>query len=123
MGDGKNLVGVDIGSNCIKVAQLKTSRKGTQVIRHGYGALPPQTIIDGHVMNPGVVTETLLRIFKDNKITQKEIAVGLYGQSVIVRKITVPIMTPAELDEQIGWEAEQHIPFDIKVMSIDYEDI
>jgi type IV pilus assembly protein PilM len=121
MGDGKNLVGVDIGSNCIKVAQLKTGRKGTQVIRHGYAALPPQTIIDGHVMNPGVVTEALLKIFKDSKISQKEIAVGLYGQSVIVRKITVPIMTAEELDEQIGWEAEQHIPFDIKVMSIDYE--
>ena len=31
------------------------------------------------------------------------------------------MMTPEELDEQIHWEAEQHIPFDIKVMSIDYE--
>ena len=31
------------------------------------------------------------------------------------------MMTPAELDEQIHWEAEQHIPFDIKLMSIDYE--
>jgi type IV pilus assembly protein PilM len=30
-------------------------------------------------------------------------------------------MTPNELDEQIHWEAEQHIPFDIKLMSIDYE--
>ena len=43
------------------------------------------------------------------------------ARAVIVRKITVPMMTPAELDEQIHWEAEQHIPFDIKVMSIDYE--
>ncbi len=48
-------------------------------------------------------------------------AIGVYGQSVIVRKITVPMMTTDELDEQIHWEAEQHIPFDIKVMSIDYE--
>jgi len=30
-------------------------------------------------------------------------------------------MTPAELDEQIQWEAEQHIPFDIKDVQIDYE--
>lgn len=121
MGDGKNLVGVDIGSSCIKVAQVKVARKGMQVIRQGYAPLPPQTIIDGHVMNPGVVTETLMRVFKDSKISQKDVAVGLYGQSVIVRKITVPMMTAAELEEQIGWEAEQHIPFDIKLMSIDYE--
>src|ERR1700677_1825087 len=121
MAEGKNLVGVDIGASSIKVVQLKESRKKLQVIRWGWSPLPPQTIIDGHVMNSGTVTETLARIFHDGKIQQRDVAIGVYGQSVIVRKITVPMMTPAELDEQIGWEAEQHIPFDIKVMSIDYQ--
>ncbi len=121
MADGKNLVGVDIGASSIKVVQLKESRKKLSVIRYGYAELPPQTIIDGHVMNAGVVTEALLKIFSDNKIATKDVAIGVYGQSVIVRKITVPMMTPEELDEQINWEAEQHIPFDIKLMSIDYE--
>jgi type IV pilus assembly protein PilM len=121
MAEGKNLVGVDIGASSIKVVQLKENRKRLNVVRYGYHPLPPQTIIDGHVMNASVITEALLRIFADQKITQKDVAIGVYGQSVIVRKITVPIMTAAELDEQISWEAEQHIPFDIKVMSIDYE--
>jgi len=121
MAEGKNLVGVDIGASSIKVVQLKESRKKLSVTRYGYADLPPQTIIDGHVMNAGVVTEALLKIFADNKIAMKDVAIGVYGQSVIVRKITVPMMTPEELDEQINWEAEQHIPFDIKLMSIDYE--
>src|SRR5208282_3940005 len=121
MAEGKNLVGVDIGASSVKVVQLKENRKRLGVIRYGYAELPPQTIIDGHVMNAGAITESLLKIFTDNKITQKDVAIGVYGQSVIVRKITVPMMTAAELDEQISWEAEQHIPFDIKVMSIDYE--
>src|SRR5579872_4231430 len=121
MADGKNLVGVDIGASSIKVVQLKEARKKLQIVRWGYAPLPPQTIIDGHVMNAGAVTESLARIFTDNKIQQKDVAIGVYGQSVIVRKITVPMMTPAELDEQIHWEAEQHIPFDIKLMSVDYE--
>jgi type IV pilus assembly protein PilM len=121
MAEGKNLVGVDIGASSIKVVQLKEARKKLQIVRWGFAHLPPQTIIDGHVMNAGAVTEALARIFTDNKIQQKDVAIGVYGQSVIVRKITVPMMTPAELDEQIHWEAEQHIPFDIKLMSIDYE--
>jgi len=121
MAEGKNLVGVDIGASSIKVVQLKDNRKRLGVIRYGYAPLPPQTIIDGHVMNSGAITEALLKVFADSKISQKEVAIGVYGQSVIVRKITVPMMTAAELDEQISWEAEQHIPFDIKVMSIDYE--
>jgi type IV pilus assembly protein PilM len=121
MAEGKNLVGVDIGSSSIKVIQLKDVRKRLTVQRYGWAPLPAQTIVDGHVMNRGAVIEALLRIFHDQKITQKEVAIGVYGQSIIVRKITMPLMTAAELDEQITWEAEQHIPFDIKVMSIDYE--
>jgi type IV pilus assembly protein PilM len=121
MTEGKNLVGVDIGASSIKVVQLKETRKKIQILRWGHAALPAQTIIDGHVMNSGAVIEALARIFHDGKIQQRDVAVGVYGQSVIVRKITVPMMTPAELDEQIHWEAEQHIPFDIKLMSVDYE--
>jgi type IV pilus assembly protein PilM len=67
------------------------------------------------------VTDTLSRLFADHKIKQKDVAIGVSGQSVIIRKITVPMMTPAELDEQIQWEAEQHIPFDIKDVQIDYQ--
>src|SRR5262245_13723981 len=121
MAEGSNLVGVDIGSSSIKVCQLRDSRKGLELVRLGYAALPAQTIVDGHVMNSGAVVETLARIFQDRKIKQRDVAMSVSGQSVIIRKITVPMMTQAELAEQIQWEAEQHIPFDIKDVQIDYE--
>lgn len=121
MAEGNNLVGVDIGSSSIKVCQVRESRKGIGIVRLGFAALPAQTIVDGHVMNTGAVVETLSRIFHDQRIKTKNVAMSVSGQSVIIRKITVPMMTPAELDEQIQWEAEQHIPFDIKDVQIDYE--
>jgi len=121
MGEGNNLVGVDIGSSSIKVCQLKDGRKGLELIRLGFADLPPQTIVDGHVMNSSAVVENLARIFTDKKIKSRDVAMSVSGQSVIIRKITVPMMTPAELAEQIQWEAEQHIPFDIKDVQIDYE--
>ena len=102
MGEGKNLVGLDIGASSIKVVQLKEKAKRYSVVRSGFATLPPQTIVDGHIMNSGAVTESLMRLFKDNKISQKEVAIGVYGQSVIVRKITVPMMTAEELEEQIS---------------------
>jgi type IV pilus assembly protein PilM len=121
MAEGKNLVGVDIGSSSIKVCQLRDGRRGIEMIRLGYAALPPQTIVDGHIMNSGAVVESLSRIFFDSKIKSRDVAMSVSGQSVIIRKITVPMMTTAELAEQIQWEAEQHIPFDIKDVQIDYE--
>jgi type IV pilus assembly protein PilM len=121
MGEGKNLVGVDIGTSSIKVVQMRESRRGIGLLRFGFAPLAPQTIVDGQVMDASVVTETLMRLFHNAKIKQKEVAISVSGQSVIIRKITVPMMTQAELDEQIHWEAEQHIPFDIKDVQVDYQ--
>jgi type IV pilus assembly protein PilM len=117
----KTLVGVDIGSSSIKVAQIRESRKGFGLLRLGYTPLPPQSIVDGHVMNSQAVIDGLSRVFSEAKIKQREVALSISGQAVIIRKISVPMMTAAELDEQIQWEAEQHIPFDIKDVNVDYE--
>jgi type IV pilus assembly protein PilM len=121
MGEGKNLVGVDIGTTSIKVCQLKETRRGLNLVRFGYSPLTPQVVVDGQVMDAGIVVETLQRTFQDARIRQKECALSVSGQSVIHRKITVPMMTEAELQEQIQWEAEQHIPFDIKDVQVDYQ--
>jgi type IV pilus assembly protein PilM len=122
MGEGKNLVGVDIGSSAIKVCQVKEGRRGIGLVKLGYSPLSPQAIVDGQVMDAGLVVEALSRAFHDARIRQKECAISVSGQSVIIRKITVPMMTVAELDEQIEWEARQHIlSVDVKELQVDYQ--
>ncbi|MBW2461767.1 MAG: pilus assembly protein PilM, partial [Deltaproteobacteria bacterium] len=89
--EGKNLVGVDIGSNSIKVAEIKEGRKGKRtLVRFGFHPLPPQTIVDGHVMNSGAVVEGLQKLF--HKARRKDIAMRASGHSVIIKKITMPLM-------------------------------
>jgi type IV pilus assembly protein PilM len=46
---------------------------------------------------------------------------GLSGNSVIVKKISLPEMSEAELEESIHWEAEQYIPFDIDDVNLDFQ--
>lgn len=121
MGQGKNLVGVDIGSSSIKVCEVKPSRGGLVLQRVGYLPLPPRTIVDGQVMDSAAVVASLKQAFASAKIRSKNVALSVSGQSVIIRKISVPLMTEAELAEQISWEAEQHIPFDIKDVQVDYQ--
>lgn len=121
MGEGKNLVGVDIGTSSIKVCQVHDGRRGPTLVRFGYAQLPPQAIVDGQVMDASAVVECLTRVMREAKIRARDVAVSVSGQSVIIRKITVPMMTAQELDEQIQWEAEQHIPFDIKDVEVDYQ--
>jgi len=106
MAEGKNLVGVDIGSASIKVCQVKDTKKGIGLLRLGYAPLAPSVIVDGQVMDGGAVTEALAKVFHDAKIKQRECALSVSGQSVIIRKISVPMMTEAELAEQIQWQRQ-----------------
>lgn len=118
--EGKNLVGVDIGTSSIKVCEIKEDRRGGRTLtRFGYHPLPPQTIVDGHMMNAGAIVEGLDRLF--HKSRRRDVALRVSGHSVIIKKITMPTMTPAELSEQITWEAEQHIPFELSDVQIDYQ--
>jgi type IV pilus assembly protein PilM len=118
---GKNLVGVDIGSSAIKVAHLRETKKGYQLVSFGMEPLPPQTIVDWNVMNSGAVVDATSMLWRSARIKQRDVALSISGHSVIIKKIPVPMMTDDELEEQIHWEAEQHIPFDINDVEIDYE--
>src|SRR5258708_9267604 len=53
------------------------------------------------------------------KLKNREVAIGVSGHSVIIKKISMPKMTQEELEESIQWEAEQYIPFDVKDVNID----
>lgn len=120
MSEGKHLVGVDIGSSSIKVCELKEGRKGARsLVRFGYHPLPRETIVDGHIINSAAVVEGLDKLFHKQK--HRDVALRVSGHSVIIKKISMPLMTPAELREQINWEAEQHIPFDLAEVEIDYQ--
>lgn len=117
----KNCIGLDIGSSSVKVVQIKETSKGLQLVNFGFEPLPAQTIVDGAIMNQGAVVDAI-RTLRDNLgIKGREVATAISGHSVIIKKIKVPPMTPEELEEQIPWEAEHHIPFSKDDVEIDHQ--
>jgi type IV pilus assembly protein PilM len=123
-GKKKGLVGVDIGSSAVKAVELKIGGKGGeefQLLNIGVEPLPPEAIVDGAIMDSGAVIDGIQRLFQDNKIKTPDVATGVSGNAVIVKKISLPQMSAEELAESIHWEAEQYIPFDIQDVQLDYE--
>jgi type IV pilus assembly protein PilM len=117
----KNCIGLDIGSSSVKVVQLRESAKGIHLVNFGVEPLPAQTIVDGSIMNQTAVVDAI-RVLKANLgLRGKEVATAISGHSVIIKKIKVPPMTPEELEEQIPWEAEHHIPFSKDDVEIDHQ--
>jgi type IV pilus assembly protein PilM len=117
----KSLVGLDIGSSAVKAVELKPAGKGYKVAAFGSEPIPPDSIVDGAIIDGGAVAEAIRRLFGGRGIKTKDVAASLSGNAVIVKKITLPQMTESELAESIYWEAEQYIPFDIQDVNLDYQ--
>lgn len=117
----KSLVGLDIGSSAVKAIELKPAGKGFKVSAIGVELVPPDSIVDGAIIDSGAVVEAVRRLFANKKFKAKDVVASLSGNSVIVKKITLSAMTESELAESIYWEAEQYIPFDIQDVNLDYE--
>ena len=117
----KSLVGLDIGSSAVKAVELRLTTNGYKVAAIGTEAVPPDSIVDGSIIDGGVVADVIRQVFEKTKIKTKEVVASLSGNAVIVKKITLPLMSEDELAESIYWEAEQYIPFDIQDVNIDYQ--
>ena len=121
-GKAKTVIGLDIGSSAVKAVELKPSGKGYRVTAFAAEPVPPDAIVDGAIIDAGSVADAIRRVFDGNKAFKtKEVCASLSGNAVIVKKITLPVMTQNELSESIYWEAEQYIPFDIQDVNLDYQ--
>ncbi len=120
-GKSKAVVGLDIGSSAVKAVELKAAGKAFRVTAFAAEPIPPDSIVDGAIIDGGAVADAIRRLFEHKGFKSKEVAASLSGNAVIVKKINLPVMTEAELAESIYWEAEQYIPFDIQDVNLDYQ--
>src|SRR5437762_13268139 len=117
----KAIVGLDIGSSAVKAVQRKPSGKSHKVTAFAVEPIPPDSIVDGAIIDGTAVAEAIRRLFANAAFKSKEVAASLSGNAVIVKKINLPVMTEADLGESILWEAEQYIPFDVQDVNLDYQ--
>jgi type IV pilus assembly protein PilM len=117
-------VGLDIGSYSIKAVEFKSKQTAEEetfeIKKIGYELLPRDAIVDGSIIDPSAVVETIKMVFDENKITNKNIVLSISGNSVIIKKISLPVMEKEELAESIIWEAKHNIPYPYEETNVDY---
>ncbi|HEX6188273.1 MAG TPA: type IV pilus assembly protein PilM, partial [Pyrinomonadaceae bacterium] len=116
----KSMVGVDIGSSSVKAVELQGRGKDLQLLSLGFEALESDSVVDGQIIELNAVSNAISNIFNEHKIKTTQVAAGVNGHSVIVKNIVLPQMSDGELQESFAWHAEEHIPFDISDVNLDY---
>lgn len=116
-----NAIGLDIGSNSIKLVQVKKTKQGISLENFAMSPLPPDSIYEGGIRDTEAVVNTIKELAATHQLKTKHVALSIGGHSVIIKKISLPAMSDDELAESIHWEAEQYIPYDLVEVYLDYQ--
>jgi len=121
LGKKDSLVGLDIGSRSVKVAEITETKNGRKLRRFGMADIPPGAIEDGAISDTETVAQVIRQLLKSANIKATNVALSIGGYSVIIKKINVQTMPEEQLQETIHFEAEQYIPFDISDVNLDFQ--
>jgi type IV pilus assembly protein PilM len=120
-GRNATTVGLDIGSGLIKLVAISHASGGPVLTKVAFTSVMNDAIVEGEVMDPAIVAEAIKQLMASAGIKAKKVVVAVGGRDVIIKKITMDRMKEAEAREVIRWEAEQHVPFDMDNVELDFQ--
>ncbi len=109
IGRKKSLLGLDIGSSCVKAVEL--TRVGQGLVITGMGKAEVET--------PETVGEAISKAIKEGGIKCKRVCSSVSGRSVIHRQVPMMTIPDAELKQAMEYEADKYIPFDVTEVQLD----
>src|SRR2546430_6438989 len=121
LGGKKTSVGLDIGSGIVKLVVIDHSGTEPELTKVATTEVATDAIVEGEVMDPGIVAEAIRGLFSTAGVKQKSVVTAVGGRDVIVKKIQMDRMKEQDAREVIRWEAEQHVPFDMASVELDFQ--
>lgn len=113
-------VGLDIGTTAVRAALVQTTKGAPVLKRYGEVGLPPGAVVNGEIVDDGVVADAITRLFKQAKLPKKRVVVGMANQRVIVRQVLLPQQSEDELAQSLAFQAQEFIPIPIDEAVLDF---
>src|SRR6476619_3124897 len=119
-GRSKTTVGLDIGSGLIKIAVIDHGKGLPELVKVVITKLQPDAIVEGEVMDPGIVSDAIRAALDNARVSSKNIVTAVGGRDVIIKKIQTERVEEKQARELMRWEAEQHVP-DVESVELDFQ--
>jgi type IV pilus assembly protein PilM len=120
-GRKKTTIGLDIGSGLIKVAVIEHSKGQPELARVVIAPLLADAIVEGEIMDPGIVTDAIRSALEQAGVKKGDVVTAVGGRDVIIKKIQIERVKEQQARELMRWEAEQHVPFDMESVELDFQ--
>ena len=116
------VLGIDVSEAAVKLLELSHRGPNYQVESYAVEQLAPNSVAEKTINDVDAVGETIARVVQKSGTKTKDAAVCVAGSSVITKVINMPAgLSDDDMESQIQIEAEQHIPFPLDQVAIDFE--
>jgi type IV pilus assembly protein PilM len=120
-GRPKQTVGLDIGSGLVKAVVVEHGGGGMpELVRAVVTPLADDAIVEGEVMDSAPVAAAVRETLAAAGESRGRLVVAVGGRDVIVKRIRAARAQGAEARALLRWEAEQHVPFDMNSVALDF---
>lgn len=116
----KKCLGVDLGTNAVKVVELTYDKKGIKATRVGLGEVSLEATATVEEQRSTIIS-TFKDVLKKNKFGCREAVFAIPGQKVFIRRFPLPASSPERLNRIVAYEARQQIPFDIDKTDLQWQ--
>ncbi len=113
-------VGLDIGTDLIRLAQVRQTNAGPQLTAYSSVPMPSGAVVEGEIVDPVAVTGALRDLWRHAGVSSREVAIGVSNHKVVVRLIELPFMEANELAGAIQFQAQDYIPIPVDEAIIDF---
>ena len=105
----KVIVGLEMGMGAVKAAELIHKKNGYQLRKLARLEIPFED--HDHTKREEIIVKVIKAVISKYRINTRRVVSGVGGESVIVRRITLPLMTDKEIAQAVRWQAEDYIPY------------
>lgn len=115
-------LGIDISAARIKLLELDGKLDAIRVASYACEPLPAHAVVDHQIINVDAVGNAIGRALKKSGSRNRNAAIGVSDTAVISKTITMPAeMSNDEIEQQLLFDAPQHIPYPIENVSLDFQ--
>ena len=116
----KRCLGVDLGGQSVKVAELAIDGGELRLVRLLSADIPVGPDAQPAERQQAQVA-AVREMIKSNKIATKNAVFSIPGQTVFVKRQTLPRATSTQLQRIVQIEARQQIPYPLEKMTLEYQ--
>lgn len=121
LGSAQPPIGLDIGTDYVRAARIRSAGGGFTLIGYDRIAMPFGAVVEGEIVDPQAAGSAIAQLWKQAGFRQKEVAIGVANQKVVVRLIDLPFMEKDELAGAIQYQAQDYIPIPVEEAILSYE--